>query len=243
MLQYRQLPKGTVPKRPDHVIFTVIEALQIHKALHSQLAAITMRGSVCPIKVTDNGTRWVLVHQIECTQQDQTDSSQWAEYARKGHKITWIKSPDHWGRIVNGKIGNKGTAITGYAEDYHMGGEILQPKKKQKISASNNEDISTTNVNETTQEKNSESLYNSIIVPPPSGRQFLILAQYKETKKKLSFTASSISDIQHQLLTAFDIPPHSTFKMEYEDEDFKTFITPTYFEEIPNKTRIRLVDS
>jgi len=239
MLQYRQLPVGVTQKAKDHVVFTVKEALVIHAALHSQVAAITLRKVVCPIQTLSDGTRTAPIHGIVCTQQSPSDQSQWAKYARDGHKITWIKSPGHWGRIIDGKIGNKGTAITGFAPDYHKGSHNIQTTKKFKVS----EDESTSIVSSTLQSDYSSEEDTQTIVPD-SGRTFICLAEMDIKKKKLNITATDLSDFFSKILMNFGQNMSQIGKrIEYEDPDFGEFIIPTTIEEIPTKTRIRIVSS
>jgi len=244
MLQYRQLPIGAVRKEKNHVVFTVKEALAIHKVLHTQLAAITVRGVSCPVQTTDNGTRWMLVHGIVCCQQDSTVNSQWAEYVRKGYRISWIKSPGHWGRIVNGKIGNKGSAISGQAEDYHRGALNLdQPIKKQKISVEQTQSIFT-KPETTTTEDISQVIPNEediSVEAPGDETTFLFLVEYQERKKKMSIAASSILQILEQFQKEFEVESVNNLRFEYEDEDFKEFVTPANVEEIPLKAKVRIV--
>jgi len=241
MIQYRQLPLGVTPKAKDHVVFNVKEALAIHTALHSEIIAITLRKVVCPIQSRDDGTRFASILGLECTQQSPGDNSSWAKYAREGHKITWIKSPGHWGRIVDGKIGNKGSAITGYAPDYFKGSHILNSTpKKLKVSETEKSDIYTTPLPQ--EEEN--SLEEDYTIFNETGRNFIFMAEMENKKKKINVTATDLSDLFSKILINFgeNITPLGK-RLEYEDVDFGEFIAPTSIEEIPTKSRIRIIIS
>jgi len=231
MLQYRQLPVGVQQKPKDHTVFTVKEALSIHSALHSKIAAITLRKVTTPISSRSDGSRYAVIHGIECSQQSVNDDSQWAKFAGQGHKISWVKSPGHWGRIIDGKIGNKGTAITGFAPDYHKGAHNIQSNKKQKISEDESVKLSST---ESTEEEPETTVITE------QGRSFLLVVETSTRKKKLNLTAKTLSELMDLIRTEFQ-DPFTDKRMEYQDPDFGEYVTPTCFEEIPTKTRIRIV--
>jgi len=191
MLQYRQLPVGVTQKAKDHTVFTVREVLTIHSALHSQIIAITLRKVVNPIKTLTDGTRTATILGIVCITQSESDNSHWAKYARDGHKITWIKSPGHWGRIIDGKIGNKGSAITGFAPDYHKGSHnLLHTTKKIKVSEDENAPILS---NPTSPEHSTEE-DSTTIINESGSRNFTLMVEMDNKKKKMNITATDLSD-------------------------------------------------
>jgi hypothetical protein len=232
MLQYRQLPVGVQQKPKNHVVFTVKEALAIHSALHSKIAAITLRKITSQISSRSDGSRYAVIHGIECSGQSVNDNSQWAKFASQGHKITWIKSPGHWGRIIDGKIGNKGTAITGFAPDYHKGAHNIHSNKKLKISE--DESVKLSSTESTTEEEPDTTVLTD------QGRSFILFVETSTRKKKLTLTAKNLSELMDLIRTEFE-DPFTDKRMEYEDPDFGEYVTPTCFEEIPTKTKMRIV--
>eukprot|EP01130_Rhizamoeba_saxonica_P011869 TRINITY_DN4947_c0_g1_i3.p1 TRINITY_DN4947_c0_g1~~TRINITY_DN4947_c0_g1_i3.p1 ORF type:complete len:184 (-),score=29.70 TRINITY_DN4947_c0_g1_i3:77-628(-) len=116
-----------VQKQQSIVVFTPVEALLIHRGLHSSDSTLKLRNREYPIVDGANVRSVELFGVTSLTQVE--DDSFWGKKVARGDTITWIKSGEHWGRIINGVIENKGNSIRGNIDGYG-----LAPKKKAKFS-------------------------------------------------------------------------------------------------------------
>eukprot|EP00933_Yihiella_yeosuensis_P061718 TRINITY_DN64546_c0_g1_i1.p1 TRINITY_DN64546_c0_g1~~TRINITY_DN64546_c0_g1_i1.p1 ORF type:complete len:685 (-),score=135.60 TRINITY_DN64546_c0_g1_i1:156-2210(-) len=91
------------------------DALAAHAAIHGSASSVKLSdGSSLPVEKAKNGCRSVKFPEVNAMEQNKSKSSDWASKAKKGVKITWFivpGAPAGWGRIVAGKIENKGKAI------------------------------------------------------------------------------------------------------------------------------------
>jgi len=87
------------------------DALAIHAAIHGGKADVKLSsGDTVPV-AKKNGLRFAEVAGVKGMEQNKAKSSQWAEKAKKGAKITWFLGAMPWGRVVGGAVDDFGATI------------------------------------------------------------------------------------------------------------------------------------
>eukprot|EP00930_Biecheleria_cincta_P086822 TRINITY_DN76070_c0_g1_i1.p1 TRINITY_DN76070_c0_g1~~TRINITY_DN76070_c0_g1_i1.p1 ORF type:complete len:708 (+),score=136.14 TRINITY_DN76070_c0_g1_i1:53-2176(+) len=91
------------------------DALAAHRAIHGGKGSVKLAdGSSLPVEKAKNGCRAVKFPAFQAMEQNKSKPSDWADQAKKGVEITWFVcsgGPKAWGRIVDGKVDNRGKAI------------------------------------------------------------------------------------------------------------------------------------
>ena len=70
-----------------------------------------------------------------------------------------------------------------------------------------------------------------------SGRELLLLVDYKGARKKMQLTAANVQDLAESVRK--NLNTNSTIRIEYEDEDFSEFIAVDDLTTLPDKVILR----
>jgi hypothetical protein len=219
------------------------EAFAVHEAIHNGDASVTIRGKKYPV-INRGACRSANVLGYQFMEQNKTKSSNYANLAKKGHKLTWILTQPKWGLIANDKIeidcpaivsDSKGTQTASKKrkpeEDDDIE-EVQSPPKKQKIEV----------VLPKTQLPvvKSTPVVTSSAQQSVSGRELLLLVDYKGARKKMQLTAANVQDLAESVRK--NLNTNSTIRIEYEDEDFSEFIAVDDLTTLPDKAKVRVVE-
>lgn len=71
-----------------------------------------------------------------------------------------------------------------------------------------------------------------------SGRELLLLVDYKGARKKMQLTAANVQDLAESVRK--NLNTNSTIRIEYEDEDFSEFIAVDDLTTLPDKVILRI---
>mmetsp|Transcript_61101 Transcript_61101/g.177130 ORF Transcript_61101/g.177130 Transcript_61101/m.177130 type:complete len:706 (-) Transcript_61101:161-2278(-) len=88
------------------------DALAIHDAIHSAAVSVMLSDGK-NVSVEKGKLRFIQVGDIKAMEQNKAKPSKWSTMAKEGSKITWFVrgGPSQWGRIVDGKIDQRGNTI------------------------------------------------------------------------------------------------------------------------------------